>query len=378
MKKLLRITTVSLSLDLLLKGQLGFLNQYYDVVGIASGIEKLRIVSKREGIRVINIHIEREVKILKDIRSLFDMIRVINQEKPNIVHANTPKGSLLAMVAAMICRVPHRIYTVTGLRFDTTTGLYKKLLVLMEQITCACATKVIPEGEGVKKTLLRENITKKSLQKILNGNINGIDLSYFDRSPDVITKVKEIRNEDYFTFVFVGRLVREKGINELVKAFNRLSNEMVDINPMRLFLVGWYENELDPLLPETILTIKNNSEIHFLGFHEDVRPFLAAADALVFPSYREGFPGVVLQAGAMGLPGIVTDINGCNEIIIEGINGIIIPPKDEQALYNGMCSFVENKDKVKEMAGNSRKLIASRFDQNMLWQALLEEYQKLE
>ena len=119
----------------------------------------------------------RPISISQDIKALFELIRVIRKERPDIVHANTPKGSLLGMMAAWWCRVPHRIYLVTGLRFETATGTFRWLLKTMERITCACATKVIPEGEGVKKTLIREKITKKPLQKIHNGNINGIVLS---------------------------------------------------------------------------------------------------------------------------------------------------------------------------------------------------------
>ena len=151
MKKLFRITTVAESLSILLKGQLGFLNDYYEVVGIASGKENLKVVEEREGIRVIDVPMRREIAMVADVVSLFRLIRLFYRERPYIVHANTPKASLLSMIAAWITRVPHRIYTVTGLRFETATGKFRRLLVGMEKITCWCATKVIPEGEGVKK-----------------------------------------------------------------------------------------------------------------------------------------------------------------------------------------------------------------------------------
>ena len=379
MKKIIRLTTISGSLNGLLKGQLRYLNMYFQVIGVASGLDGLRELEKQEGIKTYEVKMSREISLVQDFKSLFTLIKYISKTKPYIVHANTPKASLLSMIAAWICRVPHRIYTVTGLRFETTSGWFRKLLICMEKITCACATKVIPEGEGVKKTLLREKITSKPLQVILNGNINGIDTNYFTATAVVQSKTN-IReklgfDKNDFVFVFVGRMVKDKGINELVSAFSQLYKE----NPRgKLLLVGPFEKELDPLFPETEQAILNHEGIKFVGFQKDVRPFFKAADALVFPSYREGFPNVVMQAGAMGLPSIVTDINGCNEIIIEGKNGAIIPSRDRKALLEQMNYFMTNPTAVEEMAQQSRNLISSRFEQSKVWKATLEMYQSLE
>jgi glycosyltransferase involved in cell wall biosynthesis len=375
-QKLIRVTTISMSLNILLKGQLAFLNKYYNVIGVASGSEGLGVVAERENIRTIEIEMQREICLLADLKSLFIMLKVFHREKPFIVHANTPKGSLLSMIAAWVCRVPHRIYTVTGLRFETASGKFRRLLIGMEKITCFCATKVIPEGDGVKRTLIRENITKKPLRKILNGNINGIDLNHFTCSNEVISKAKEIRgNNILFTFCFVGRMVLDKGINELVQAFVKLNKKYPDI---RLLLVGPFEKKLCPLSNEVESLIFNHKRILFVNYQDDVRPYFAASDVFVFPSYREGFPNVVMQAGAMGLPCIVTDINGCNEIIENGVNGIIIPPKDSESLYNAMVELYQNKQKREKMADIAREMISSRYDQQLVWDALLKEYQSLE
>lgn len=374
--KLIRITTVSLSLSYLLKGQLRFLNSYYEVVGVASGDNELQDIAKREGIRTINIPMFREISLWKDLCSLFKLIILFIEERPSIVHANTPKASLLSMMAALIARVPHRIYTVTGLRFETASGNFRRLLVIMEKITCWCATKVIPEGEGVKKALIREHITNKPLKVILHGNINGVDIQYFSRTQDVDLVASKIRKKNNFTFCFVGRIVKDKGVSELVSAFIRLTKTYSDI---QLLLVGSFEKKLDPISIENEHTILNHSSISFVGFQQDIRPYLAASDALVFPSYREGFPNVVLQAGAMGLPSIVTDINGCNEIIENGVNGIIIPPRDVEALYNAMSFFVEHRNTaVRAMAIKARPIIVERYEQHKVWEALLAEYKSLE
>lgn len=376
--KILRLITSSVSYDLA-KGQLRFLKEHgYEVIGISGPpIDRSEEAAESEGIRTIVLpDLVRPISISNDLKALFELIRVIRKEQPDIVHANTPKGSLLGMMAAWWCRVPHRIYTVTGLRFETATGTFRWLLKTMERITCACATKVIPEGDGVKKTLIREQITKKPLQKIHNGNINGIDLEYFSRTPKILATAQELRAQigGDFIFVFVGRIVRDKGMIELVDAFERLNQEHPS---SRLLLVGSPEPELDPLPEPTSKKLESNPNIYQAGWQTDVRPWLVASDAFAFGSYREGFPNVVLQAGAMGLPSVVTDINGCNEIIIEGKNGYIVPKQDSEALYQGMKKLYEDRTKTKEMSEVAREMIATRYKQEDVWQATLEMYQSL-
>ncbi|WP_373846167.1 glycosyltransferase family 4 protein [Bacteroides heparinolyticus] len=375
---LLRIVTTSGSFSLL-KGQLRFLSQKgWNVIGVAGEPEnRLQQLTEAEGITSIFIpHLVRPISPANDLKAFLELIRAIKKEKPLIVHANTPKGSLLGMLAAWYCRVPHRIYTVTGLRFETATGLFRRLLIAMERITCMCATKVIPEGDGVAATLRRERITAKPLKKILNGNINGVDLEYYSRNQSLEEAARQIKAKigEGFTFIFVGRIVRDKGIIELIEAFQRLQKEHSEC---RLVLLGRQESDLDPIRPSTLQAIKDNPAIFEAGWQNDVRPWLAAADALAFPSYREGFPNVVMQAGAMSLPSIVTDINGCNEIIIEGENGYIVPPRDPQALYQRMKNMVEDTATTKMMAQMARPLIAERYEQQAVWEAILSEYQKL-
>lgn len=377
--KVIRITTIAQSLKNLLKGQLSYLLQYYEVIGVAANLEVLKDVEKQEGIQTYCIDMKRDISLIRDLNSLWKLYKYFKREKPDIVHANTPKASLLSMLAAKLAGVPHRIYTVTGLRFETTTGNFRRLLVLMEKLTCACATKVIPEGLGVKNTLVRERITNKELNVIHNGNINGIDTSYF--STESITLTKQNLREQYnlgkddFIFIFVGRIVKDKGINELIAAFKVVTAKYANA---KLLLVGSYENKLDPICTESESEINANPNIITVGFQYDVRPFFKMADALVFPSYREGFPNVVMQAGAMELPSIVTDISGCNEIIINDDNGIIIPKREIEALKVAMESFLNDSLLVERLQNNARDRICERYEQRDVWEAILKMYQSLE
>lgn len=368
--KLLRISTVPLTLYTFCKGLLKELSQEgYEVVAVSSPGKSLEEFAGHEGVRSIAVPMERHISPIKDLKSLWQMWRVMRKEKPNMVHSMTPKAGMISMVAAWLARVPIRIHTFTGLVFPTSTGLKRKVLMFTDWLTCACATHIIPEGEGVKADLLNNHITKKNLRVLGHGNVRGIDLNHYN--PDLFHD--ERIESTNFTFIFVGRLVGDKGINELVEAFVRLNNEYSDT---RLVLVGPEEQNLDPIKQETKVEIDRNLAINVVGSQKDVRPFYAAADALVFPSYREGFPNVVIEAGAMGLPSIVTDINGSREIIIEGENGIIIPPKDTEALYSAMKRFVENSDDVKRMAQKARSLIASRYEQSYVRQCLKEFYKQ--
>ena len=373
-KKIIRISTIPGSLETLLKGQLKMLSEYYEVVAVSSPGERMKVLEAREGVRTVSVPMERRISLVKDFISLLRLIVLFAKERPDIVHSITPKAGLLSMLAAWITRVPARMHTFTGLVFPTATGKMQKLLIAMDRLTCFCATHINPEGEGVKRDLVNYNITSKPLHIIANGNVNGIDLGYFDRTPEVMEKACSYKKEGTFTFCFVGRMVRDKGINELVHSFLRLYQKDERV---RLLLVGSFEKELDPVLPEVEEHILHHPGICYMGYQNDVRPFLVASDALVFPSYREGFPNVVIQAGAMGLPAIVTDINGCNEIVLPDLNGVIIPSKDEQALYESMKYFASHPVEVEKMAANARPLIASRYEQRIVWNALLDEYKSI-
>ncbi len=384
--KLIRITTVPISLKTLLKGQPRFMSANgFSVLGVSSEGQELQDVRVEEQIPVIAIQMTRTISLVKDLKSLWRFYKLCKKEKPTIVHSHTPKAGIVGMLGAKLAGVPIRLHTVAGMPLMEASGIKRVILDLVEKLTYAAAIRVYPNSKKLYDFILKEGYTKKKKLKVIsNGSSNGIDTNFFCREQMVsgirisLREKLEIFSDD-FVFIFVGRLVGDKGINELIKAFQKMDkqkNSERKIN-VKILLVGSLESELDPLHPDTLQEIENNPNIISVGFQKDVRPYFSISDALVFPSYREGFPNVVMQAGAMELPCIVSDINGCNEIIIEGENGTIIPVKNSEAIYHAMEKFVNDEYYYERLKKRSREMIQNRYEQQVVWNALLEEYKTL-
>lgn len=382
MPKLFRVTTVPISVEKLLGKQLTFMNQFYDVTAISADQAHLERVGKELGVKTHTIEMTRKITPLQDLKSLWKMYQYFRKEKPEIVHSHTPKAGLIGMMAARLAGIKIRLHTVAGLPLMESTGLKRKVLNFVEALTYSCATKVYPNSYGLYNFIIEEKLgTADKLQVIGNGSTNGIDTNHFD--PDLFSKESKdaLRNElsiaaDDFVFVFVGRLVKDKGINELVDAFKRLQNlQPSNSLILKLLLVGPLEQDLDPLSPEVLQEIEQNPNIISVGFQKDVRPYFAISNALAFPSYREGFPNVVLQALAMGLPALVSDINGCNEIVSHQRNGMIFPPKDEEGLLETMIQCFNNNiySKLQLQARES----VMKYRQEFIWELLKENYIQL-
>lgn len=379
--KLIRITTVPFSLEKLLEGQLAFMNDYYEVIAVSSDKYRLQKYGKEEGVSVFPLELTRKITLLKDLWALYKLFKFLRKEKPLIVHTHTPKAGIIGMMAAYLAKVPLRLHTVAGLPLTESRGMKRRVLICAEKLTYRIAHKIYPNSLGLRDYILSEGFANPKKIKIIgNGSSNGINLTYFDPklySPESNSNFKmnlNIPNSD-FVFIFIGRIVKDKGVTELVQAFEILNESK---NECSLLLIGPYEHDLDPLDPQTIETIDSHGKIFAVGYQKDVRPFLACSDALIFPSYREGFPNVVLQANAMGLPAVVTNINGCNEIISEGKNGILIPVKNMQAVYEAMNEIESNKTLYKKLAINTRAEIANKYDRTEICEALLLEYHELE
>ena len=365
-RKLIRVAASPISLDLLLKGQLNYLNGFFDVLAVASpGAEHARI-RRREGVETVELEMERTISLWKDLKSLWRLFLLFRRERPWGVHSVTPKAGLLSMAAAALARVPVRVHTFTGLIFPYRKGAFKFLLKQMDRLTCLFATHVIPEGEGVRQLLMAEKVTGKPLEILAHGNVNGVDPDYFRRSGcrEEVRKRLELP-EDAVLFVFVGRITEDKGIRELLAAFSALRAE-TGRPPVFLALVGWTEDYAGDKL--------DVPGVFRPGFQEDIRSWLEAADAFVLPSYREGFPNSLLQAGAMELPSIATDICGCYEIVKDGVNGLLVPARDEEALRQAMAAMRDDPERRGRMGAEAAEQVKSRFSCRMVWEALLHFY----
>ena len=378
---LIRITTVPLSLEKLLSGQLHFMSSIYNVIAVSSDKERLERFGKFEKVAVFPLGMTRKITPLRDVFAVLKLYFFLKKTKPFIVHTHTPKAGIVGMIASKLAGVPHRLHTVAGLPLLEGTGFKRILLDFVEKVTYSCATNVYPNSQGLSKIIIENKYCSPEKLKVLaEGSSNGIDTNYFN--PELFSIVENLSlkkelgiTEEDFVFVFVGRLVKDKGINEMIEAFEFLQKEN---RAVKLLLVGDYESKLDPLSTHSMDSIKSNKSIVSVGFQKDVRPYYAISDVLVFPSYREGFPNVVLQAGAMGLPSIVTNINGCNEIICEGENGIIIPVKNRDAIYEAMKKVITNATLRGKLQRQARKMIVSRYEQKVVWEAILAEYKRIE
>lgn len=374
--KLIRVTTVPLSMNIFCRGLLSELSEEYEVVAVTSPGAGFDEISLREGVRSVAVPMRRSISPLHDFVALCRLVRLFRRERPDLVHSLTPKAGLLSMMAARMAGVPVRIHTFTGLLFPTATGLKKQVLKLADRTVCACATHVHAEGQGVKHDLEQDGMARKPIAVLGHGNVRGIDLDYYARTPEVEAGAAWVRrllklSEKNFVFLFVGRLVRDKGVRELAEAFGRLSCERPDV---RLIVAGEEERKAVSSERKAIGALGIHPHVYVAGWQEDVRPWYAAADALVLPSYREGFPNAVIEAGAMGLPAIVTDINGSREIITDGRNGVIVPPHDAETLYETMKSVAEQPERTRKMADEARPLVAARYEQGYVRRCLKEFY----
>ena len=381
MKKLIRITTIPLSIEKLLENQPHFFSMYFDVTIVSSEKEKLKEIANEQEVKYFSLEITRKITPLQDLWCLVRLVSFLRQEKPHFVHSHTPKAGIIGMLAAYIAGVPVRMHTVAGLPLMEATGVKRWVLNVVERTKYFCSTHVYPNSKGLETFIIQNKFcTPKKIKVLGSGSSNGIDTSYFD--PEQVSQAQQValKNElgiepNDFVFCFVGRLVKDKGINELIQAFVTISKKH---SSAKLMLVGHTEAELDPLHPETLNRIEFDESIIEVGFQKDIRPYLAIADLFTFPSYREGFPNVILQANAMGVPCIVSDINGCNELIKQGENGLIVPSKNSEILKEQMELLLENPNHLKASKSEIRNFIVSNFEREVFWELLLKEYKALE
>lgn len=373
--QLMIVSTVPDTFKSVLKDQPQFLAQHFDVSILCGPPETPETAYDPIEVQAFEVKIRRAPDIIADLVSIWRVWRVMRQVRPDIVHSFSPKGGLVGMVAARLAGVPVRIHTFTGLIFPTSRGLKRQILEWVDSLIAWSATHVVPEGAGVRHDLQANRITRKPLPLINNGNIAGVDLEHFDsKNSAVLAKAIEQRKtwgvpKDDFVFGFVGRLSNDKGLSELTDAFIALNRPDV-----WLVCVG-YPDARDPITEETRKALVEHPNVILAGYQTDIRPLLASFDTMVLPSYREGFPNVVLQAGAMAVPVVATDVNGSNEIVIHNKTGWLVPAKDSAALERAMTHACATGTDLKSIGQAGQCQIVQNYSQESYRAALLEYYE---
>lgn len=377
MPKLLRITTVPLSLKLLLAGQMKYMKENgWDVIMVSSDGREIPQVLKAEDCRHEVIPFTRKITPIQDLVCLWQLYSLIKREQPDIVHTHTPKAGLLGMIAAKLAGVKVRIHTLAGIPFMAAEGGMKGVLERVEKLTYDFATDVWPNSQGLKTFVIENRLCPaEKLHIIRKGSSNGIDFSKFNRDALkenhlVAATMRILPGEDDFIILSVGRLVRDKGIEELVQAF--LNSKIAGMS--KLVLLGSFEQELNPLSIETIQTIRDNPRIVQIDWTDHVAHYMALSDVLVHPSHREGFPNVLLEAGAMQLPVICSDIIGNADLITQQKTGLIFPVKDVAVLKEALEFAFVKRDKMAQLAVNLYREVLENYSRETIHQEILETY----
>jgi glycosyltransferase involved in cell wall biosynthesis len=380
MPKLIRITTVPLSLKLLLAGQMKFMKEAgWEVLMVSADGREVNEVTKREGVPHEIIPFTRKITPFKDLYCLWLLYRLFKREKPDIVHSHTPKAGLLSMLAAKLAGVKVRIHTVAGMPYMVAEKNKKKLLIAMEKLTYKFATEVWPNSTSLKEFMLKEGLLEPAKVKIIGeGSSNGVDLEKFNRGAlaenHLIAATMRITpSENDFLILAVGRLVRDKGIEELVEAF--LSSKVVKYG--KLVLLGSFEQELNPIKDEVVRKIQDHPRIVQIEWTDHVPHYLALADILVHPSHREGFPNVLLEAGAMQVPVICSDIIGNVDVITNKKTGLVFPVKKTEILKEALEFAFVKRDYMQSLADNLYTEILEKYQRGNIHQLILENYQRL-
>ncbi len=382
MQKLIRITTIPIALKNLLTGQMKYMtNNGFEVLMISADGEERNAIVHDEGCKHIIVPLTRQITPFNDLKCLIQLIKIFKKEKPDIVHTHTPKAGLIGMLAAKICGVKCRIHTVAGLPLQTATGFKKSILIFTEKLTGWAASSILPNSNSLMKYAIERKLYNAQKIDIIGmGSSNGINLSRFDKSKLDILKLTKIKksftfDENKFYFLFVGRLVVDKGILELVTAFEQMQKKYSNIE---LLLLGEFEQfrSEESIDVQFRKKIQNNSNIKLLGWQNEVEYFFASANILIHPSYREGFPNVLLQAGAMNCPIICSDIIGNIDIVEDNVDGLYFINKNIDSLFGKMEYAYNNMNKMEEYSSKLKQKIKNNFDRVIVQQKVLEFYKK--
>jgi len=378
--KLLHLTTVPQTLNFL-TGAIGFTKaRGFEVHVVSSPGLMLDEFAAHEDVIAHPVLMMRRITPFHDCISIFKLVRVMRRVNPAIVHAHTPKAGILGMIGTRLARVPVRIYHIHGLPFMTAKGYKRVLLRLSEKVSCLLAQKVLCVSESIREVAIVEGLCPASkIEVLLSGSIGGIDSAVkFNPLHIENQKIIELRKayaipDDAQVVGFVGRIVRDKGLVELVEAWKALRKEYPALH---LLLVGPIESQ-DPVPASVEQVLKSDPRIHLMGRQRDVPPFYAAMDILVLPTYREGFPYAPLEAAAMAIPVVATRIPGCIDAVQDGITGTLVAPRDATALAAAIRAYLNDSDLRQRHGSAGRQRVLRDFRQETIWEATYNEYVRL-
>lgn len=378
MKRILHVVNIYFTIPYFLGQQLNyFANKGHKMHIVCSPSAELRNNAAKYNYSYKEIAILREIAILKDICAVIKTAIYIRKNKIDIVTGNTPKGGLIAMMAAFIAGVPNRIYFRHGLVYETSGGLKRFILKSLDRITATLSTKVICVSESVCKQSIIDGLNSEKKQALLRkGTCNGIDTNRFDKTKIKKERIIEFKRqtnipEEAFVIGFTGRLVVDKGIIELVEAFNILQRSN---NNIYLLLVGMLEKR-DALPKEIIDIINNNPSIICTGYvdYNSIEYFYAMMDIFILPSYREGFPTSVLEASSFSLPVVTTKATGCIDSIVENVTGIFVNHTASE-ISNAIELLIHDQSKRESLGRNGRDFVVNNFRQELIWKEIEKLY----
>ncbi len=378
--KLVSITTVAFSLRFLIGHHKYLKDHGYDVHAVSSLDPLLEQFAGSHGVKTHPVEMARRVTPLRDLVSVFRLWRLLKRLKPAIVHSHTPKGGLLGMLAAGLAGVPVRIYHIHGLPFTIATGWKRAVLVGAEKVASAFASQVLCVSHSIRQVAIENKLCAGSKIKVLgNGSIAGVE-ALGEFNPLAIDPGAGLRTRSAYgipeaalVIGFIGRIVRDKGMIELAGAWRLLSAEFPELH---LLLVGPFEPQ-DPIPPDTERVLREDPRVHLVGTQWDVTKFYAAMDIFCLPTYREGFPVVVLEAGAMALPCVSTKVPGCVDAIVDEVTGILAAPRDSLALASALRRYLKNPELRRQHGAAARHRTLREFDPSSMQAALLAEYERL-
>lgn len=376
--KICIVTTVDLSLDKLFPDFYPLLiDKNYEVVGICAEGTYIENVRRQE-VRVITVPMTREFTPVQDLKCLWMLYKIFRRERFDIIHYSTPKAALLAAVAGRLVRCPALIYSLRGLGYTSFSGLKALIAKFCEKVACRCAHCVIAISSSLKDEAVREKLLQANRIKLLGaGSSKGVNLDQFRLNEKTIAEANKIKrilgiSKSDVVIGYAGRLAKEKGIIELLQAFENICGRN---NKVHLILVG-DQDQRNPLPDRIFATIKEHQNIQMIPWQENVSSYIAAMDIFVLASYREGFGNVLIEASAIERPVIATDIVGCHDAVIDGTTGILVEPRNPVSLEKALNELIENPSERTRMGQNGKQWVTENFDRNLVWNRLIKIYEQ--